>query len=327
MGFDVLGWEAPFPLVESINTYVQTGAGDPRALLGQMYTLTYFFWDADEILAVIEWMREYNVHRGDRPPVTIVGFDVTQPNLASAAVIEYLRAVDPPAAVFAEDKYRCASSAPLSIPDGFCVDLVGEVLASLVAREAELTALSSAHDYNEALHNARIIGQSRVLIGPPRDLNMANNVLWLRQHRGSARKMILWAHSAHLSQSRQTFLEEPMGITLAASLEDDYFSLTTMTAAGSYLQWQDPTHTRTYVPVTRTFAALPPASYETSIRQRGEPYLLIPFRKVLPQWLAGSRSYNLAGASGPVGSEGVLATQFDAAIFVDTTTAMHPLVH
>ena len=139
--------------------------------------------------------------------------------------------------------------------------------------------------------------------------------------------MILWAHSAHLSQSKQTFLEEPMGITLAASLQDDYFSLTTMTAAGSYLQWQDPTRTKTYVPVTRTFAALPPASYETSIRQRGEPYLLIPFRKVLPQWLAGSKGYNSAGAAGPAGAEGVLATQFDGAIFIDTTTAMHPLVH
>ena len=74
--------------------------------------------------------------------------------------------------------------------------------------------------------------------------------------------------------------------------------------------------------------ALPPTAFEASIRQRGEQYLLIPFRKVLPAWLTTAAQFHLAPAAGSLSSTvGVLPESYDAAIFVDTTTAMHPLVH
>lgn len=322
MGFDVLGWEAPFPLVERINAYVQGGAGDPRALLGEMYTLTYFFWDAEEILALVEWMREYNAHRGNRPPVHLVGFDVTQPDAASNAVVAYLRTVDPAAAVTVEQRYACARASSLSINDS-CKVIATDILETLEAREAELTALSSAQAFGEALHQARVVVQSRWIFGLDRDQAMAENVLWLRQHRGSARRMILWAHSAHISEGPIALLgDRPMGKVLGETLQGDYFSITTMTAAGTYLIWHQ------LEPVTKTLPALAPTAYETNIRQRGEPYLLIPFRKVLPGWLTTAAQFNLAPAAGSLSSTmGVLPENYDAAIFVDTTTAMHPLVH
>jgi erythromycin esterase len=327
MGFDVIGWEAPFPLVERINAYVQGGAGDPRALLGEMYPMTYFFWNAVEILEVIEWMREYNAHRGTRPPVTIAGFDVTQPNAASSAVVAYLQAVDPPAAVIAEERYACARLSSLSI-DTACQLNASEVLGTLVEREAELTALSSAQAFDEALHNARVVVQSRTIFGLERDRSMAENVLWLRERRGQSRKMILWAHSAHISEAPIAILgDRPMGRVLADSLHDDYFSITTLTAAGSYMQWQS-TKTEGYVSVIKNFPALPPTAYESLIRQGGEPFLLIPFRKVLPTWLTTPAQFNLAPAGGPLtNTVAVLPNNFDAAIFIDTTTEMRSLDH
>jgi erythromycin esterase len=328
MGFDVLGWEAPFPLVERINAYVQGGAGDGRALLGEMYTLTYHFWDAEEILDVIEWMREYNAHRGARPPVSIAGFDVTQPDAASNAVVAYLRTIDPAAAVTAEEQYGCARTSSLTI-DEACQVKATNVLNSMVAREAELTALSSATTFGEALQNARVVVQSRTVFGLVRDQSMAENVLWLRQHRGSARRMILWAHSAHISEGPISLLgDRPMGRVLGEALAGDYFSITTMTAAGTYLQWADPTRTQQYKPVTKTFPAIAPAAYETYLRQRGAPFLLIPFRNVVPEWLTTATQFNFAAAAGGLTTiVAPLPATYDAAIFVDTTTAMHPLVH
>jgi erythromycin esterase len=327
MGFDVLGWEAPFPLVERINTYVQGGAGDARALLNEMYPLTYFFWDTEEMLEVIEWMREYNAHRGIRPAVSIAGFDVTQPDAASNAVVAYLRTVDPAAAVIAEERYACARLEPLSIGQG-CETSAAEVLETLEARQEELSALSSLQAFDEALHNARVVVQSRTIVGTVRDQAMAENVLWLRQRRGTARRMILWAHSAHMAEAPLPILTRPMGQVLSESLQGDYFSITTLTAAGSYLIWQDPTRTQQYQPVMKTFPPLPPAAYEAAIRQRGEPYLLIPFRKVLPGWLTTPAQINLAPNSAGFSSlVTVLPASFDAAIFIDTTTALHPLAH
>lgn len=327
MGFDVIGWEAPFPLVERINTYVQGGAGDGRALLNDMYRLTYFFWDTEEMLEVIEWMREYNAHRGSQPAVSIVGFDVTQPDAASNAVVAYLQTVDPPAAVIAEERYACARIAPISIGSG-CETRAAEVLETLEARQAEFSALSSARAFDEALHNARVVLQSRVIVGNVRDQAMAENVLWLRQRRGTTRRMILWAHSGHIAEAPLPILGRPMGNVLSESLQGDYFSITTMTAAGSYLIWQDPTRTQQYLPVTRTFPALPAAAYEAAIRQRGEPFLLIPFLKVLPGWLTTPASFNTApNSAGLTNMVAVLPTAFDAAIFIDTTTPLHPLAH
>jgi erythromycin esterase len=328
MGFDVVGWEAPFPLVERVNAYIQGEGGDLRSLLGEMHRLTYFFWDAEEIFDVIEWMREYNAHRGERPPVQVVGFDVTQPDAASNAVVAYLRTVDPAAAVTAEEQYACARASSLSI-DEACKTKATSILNSIATREAELTALSSASAFAEALHQARVVVQSRWIFGLERDQAMAENVLSLRQRRGVARRMILWAHSAHISEAPIPLLgDRPMGRVLAETLAGDYFSITTMTAAGSYLVWADPTRTQQYQPVTKILPTLLPTAYEASIRQRGEPYLLIPFRKVLPGWLTTSTQFHMAPAAGSISSTvGVLPASYDAAIFMDTTTAMHPLAH
>ena len=82
MGFDVVALEAPFVLMNRMDVYVQGGPGDPRALLRELKPLGYFFWDAEELVAVIEWMREYNAHRGDRPAVHIAGFDIYEPYAA-----------------------------------------------------------------------------------------------------------------------------------------------------------------------------------------------------------------------------------------------------
>jgi erythromycin esterase len=325
MGFDVIAFEAPFPLVERINTYVQTGVGDPRALLGEMYPLTYFFWDAEEILDVVEWMRNYNVHRGGKPPLQIVGLDVTQPDAASNAVVAYLRNVDPVAAVDAEREYACARESSLIITND-CRAVAAEIFDALLAREHELTALSTSTQFHDALHNARVVVQARWPFGPNRDRSLADNVLWFREHRGVSGKIILWAHSAHLSEAANASLGNmPMGRVLAETLESDYFSLTTMTAAGQFRQWEDPDRKREFVGVTQTFGALDPSAYESYFRQAGQPYLLIPFRKALPQWLATPTRYNLAGSTGREGSSGPIALQYDAAIFIDTTTPLRPL--
>src|SRR5687768_12011554 len=62
MNFDVIAFEGAFPLFERINQYVQGSAGDPRALLNEGNDrLLYFFWNVEEMLAVIEWAREYNL--------------------------------------------------------------------------------------------------------------------------------------------------------------------------------------------------------------------------------------------------------------------------
>lgn len=321
-GFEVVGIEAPFPIMNRINAYVQGGPGDAKAMLREMRALEYPFWDAEELLAVIEWMREYNAHRGDRVAVQIAGFDVLEAYAASRSVLEYLNTVDPVYAVMAQATYQCVAERPLFV-DAECQTKAIQVRERLVIREAELTTLSSTAAFQEALHNSRVVVQSRYPFGQARDTAMSENVLWLREYRGSTQKMILWSHSGHVSKGSSSWagIPQPMGMKLDEALGDEYFALTTLIAQGSY---------RHYIPAEQKngVKALPPLlpnSYESLIRQRGVPFLLIPLRGTLPSWLTARAPYNVVGTSSLHDVTDPLASRYDAAIFIDTTTPLQEI--
>ncbi|HEU4887153.1 MAG TPA: erythromycin esterase family protein [Thermoanaerobaculia bacterium] len=321
-GFDVVALEAPFPIMNRINAYVQGGPGDARAMLREMRALQYPFWDAEELVAVVEWMREYNAHRGDRVAVQIAGFDVLEAYPASRSVLEYLNAVDPVYAVTAQATYQCVMETTLFVNEECRVKAV-QVREGLAGRETELTARSSATAFQEALHNARVVVQSRYPFGQNRDNALAENALWLREYRGSTGKMILWAHSAHVSKNSSSWggVPRPMGMLLAESLGDEYFSLTTLIAQGTYRHWI-PAEVKNGV---KALPPLQPTSYETYIRQRGVPFLLIPLRGTLPSWLTAAAPYNVVGTTSLQNVTDPLAPRYDAVIFIDATTPLQAI--
>jgi len=321
MGFEAVAFEAPFPLFNRLNTYVLGGAGDPRALLSEVSArFNYFFWKTEEILALVEWMREYNAHRGDRPPVEIAGADIYDQVTAWKDVVAYLRTVDPAAAAQAEREYACVGEQMLGTQ---CSTETTRVINVLAPREAELIGKSSARAFHDALQNARVVLQTQTLSHLARDANMAVNMLWMRDHRGTSGRVIYWAHNEHVTKgpSELGINQTPAGEHLEQALGSRYFAIATMTAAGSYTQWEQKRPEDPYLPVVKTFAALPDGAYETYFRLRSMPYLLIPLRGTLPDWLTGPARWNSAGVSSdPQKRPASLPEKFDAAIFVDTTT-------
>jgi erythromycin esterase len=322
-GFDVVALEGPFPLINRIDAYVQGGPGDGRALLREMKPMGYYYLDAEELLEIVEWMREYNAHRGDRPAVHISGFDVLEAYAASREVINYLNTVDPVGGVTAQGRYNCIPPGAILLTSD-CEGAAIIVRDTLAAREAQLVPQSSAAAFHEALQNARVVVQSRVAFGTVRDVAMAQNALWLRDHRGSTRKIILWGHNAHLAKASSTLAPPPpMGQLLAQSLGSDYFSVATLTAAGTFRYWN---HTKLDHDFA-TFGPLQPTAYESYIRQRGVASLLIPLRGTLPTWLTTSTRYNVGSGSGVVTASGSLPALYDAAIFIDTTTPLSAIAN
>jgi erythromycin esterase len=315
MGFDVVAFEAPFPAMNRIDAYVQGGPGNARELVKMMKQQNYFFWDSEELVQVVEWMREYNAHRGDRPPVHIAGFDIYEVRAAADAVLAYLRAVDPAGAASAENSYSCIPAGAMLVVNvcNFEASLVQDYLSS---HKAALIAQTSTAAFNDALQNARVIVQSGTPIGVDRDNSMVANALWMRENRGTTRKIILWAHNAHIAKAGNEWaFDQPMGKTLREQLgSNDYFSIGTLTAQGSYRQ------ARTADYQISSFPPLSAASIETKFRERGATNLLIPLRGELPSWLSGVVLYNTAAIAGPPGLPQNLSEQHDAAIFIDTTT-------
>ena len=90
LGFTVLAVEANLPEARRVNDYVIDGKGDLAAVLRGLYFST---WRSEEVFAMVEWMRRFNVDAGHRRAdrqVVFAGFDMQEPDVAMTAVQDYV---------------------------------------------------------------------------------------------------------------------------------------------------------------------------------------------------------------------------------------------
>jgi erythromycin esterase-like protein len=85
MGFTIFSIEANMPEAYRLNDYVLNGVGDPAKLLKGMY---FWTWDTQEVLAMIEWMREFN--KSGKGRVQFTGFDMQTPDVAAVIVRDFV---------------------------------------------------------------------------------------------------------------------------------------------------------------------------------------------------------------------------------------------
>jgi erythromycin esterase len=317
LDFDVVSFEASFAVYERLNAYVHGGAGDPRGVLGEARAVGYYFWDTEEILAVVEWMRTYNAHRGERRAISIAGADIWYPKPAAEAVIAYLRAVDPGAASVAEDDYRCVLVTTGLVANACTIAGPQAAYDRLAARAGDPG--SNQRAFEDALQHARVVLQSFSAYNR-RDPNMAANVLWLREHRSQSRRVVYWAHSEHVGKTASPHVvTDPAGVVLRNALGSDYVAIGTLTGSGEYRTWTGATA------MIRPVLAPVEGTYESYFQQGARPAILIPLRNA-PSWLAGPAQYFFAGAA-PAAPylTASLPQKFDAVVYVHATTPIRVL--
>src|SRR5262245_2388592 len=89
LGFTIFSIEANMPEAYRVNDYVLHGTGDPKSLLQGMY---FWTWNTEEVLSMIEWMRQFNAAGKGR--IQFTGFDMQTIRVAVDIVDEFLRKVD-----------------------------------------------------------------------------------------------------------------------------------------------------------------------------------------------------------------------------------------
>ncbi|HEY0158394.1 MAG TPA: erythromycin esterase family protein [Thermoanaerobaculia bacterium] len=323
MDFDTIVLEGPVPQFADLNAYVLGADVDPRAVLQEVGgpTLGYVFWECEEILAVLDWMREYNQTRGTRPPVQIFGSDNFGQNYAYHDVIDYLDGVDPGLAATARAEYACIGASHFTTS---CGAQATRVRDALLATEAGLIARSSFYDYSIALYNAMTVlnAQSGIFA---RDRVMAENVTWLRDRMSTTGRAVFWGHNAHMSRREMDLsVGVPTGEYLAGAYGEDYYAIGTMTGGGSFQTWVS--RRGRLVRQVATFQPFGPNSHEASLSRRNALSFILPLRGELPEWLTADLEMNAANASGPGdGSTEVLPTAFDAVVYIPETTPLRML--
>ena len=310
-GFTALSIEMPFPIGERIDAYVQGGPGNPRLLLRELHDrLLYFFWNTEEVLAVIEWAREYNAHRGDRPALHIAGSDIYDETGGVEGVLAYLRSVDPAAAAEAQSEYACVLA---GTRNGVCQLAAQRVRDALAARQDATPA------YEDALHHADVVLQFfHALVFEPRERSMAANLIWVRDHRG---RVMHWGHQEHVGKLDSRFSNGiSMGKVLAQQLGDDYVAIGTLTGSGTFLQWEQLSR-GIFAEKIVTLEDPEEGLYEWHFRRRGLSAMLVPLRRPVP----GTRFRTAGTLNGYSRVQQPLHEKLDAVVYVDRTTATRPL--
>ena len=217
-GFTEFSIEANFAGGRVVDEWVQgKGPDTPEAANIALAHTSYHTWDTVEVLEMIRWMRAYNQGRPEDERVHFHGFDIGGSALAARQYIQYLQLVDPDAV---PDKL--AALGPLTA-GGVGSDREG-LLREL---DAAVSELDSNRDRYVDASSAREFGMTRLGLadarrslgfGPAqaagesmtrRDLAMADNCAGILEAAGPDRKLIVWAHNAHVA--RQT-MEVPANV-------------------------------------------------------------------------------------------------------------------
>ncbi|HEX6100956.1 MAG TPA: erythromycin esterase family protein [Thermoanaerobaculia bacterium] len=319
-GFRVLAFEASYTEYKPLDEYVLHGTGDPAATLNLP---PYWFWDTNEILDLVHWARAQNA-AGLTPPIRIVGIDATSPRVTGAEVVAYLERVDPAYAVEVATIYHCMRGVYKGT--NRCRTAIASVRTAMGAKRDAYVLASSAEEYDEMLHAARVVEQGeRVLVNHryEKDPPMAENVL---RYVNRGQKVILFGHNEHWGRTPY-LLDLPPHVTsagqhLASALGDRYFVLGSLISGGTF-------HAVQYAPGVRSGVirthALPAATtlddYALLFAQAGLPSTIVSLRGPLPPWLAGTRTYRFVGSGVPsLEVPADLGAKFDGVLYVETST-------
>ncbi|MFC5747990.1 erythromycin esterase family protein [Actinomadura rugatobispora] len=203
-GFRAIAFDQDWTLGVRLDTFVRTGAGDPRALLKEADAFT----NTAEVLALIEWMRTFNESHPD-DPVRFVGVSPARlQRTAYDAVTDYVHATAPQYSEWVEEQLAALR------PGKDLYTHIGRFL-TLADRKAWIDSARAVHDQVAdlpgnawALRNARLIVQFYELHDhdhrPEDPFNMAymerafaENIAWWNGH--FKQKVLFWSSSSHSS--------------------------------------------------------------------------------------------------------------------------------
>lgn len=289
-GVRLLALEADLGPCLALNDYLQTGQGDPKALVADLPA-----WDTAEMLALVQWMRGYN-QRVTGPKLQLLGLDVDD----APESLRYLRQRLPASATYRADKLaelqrqlRALAEAQLRLN---LLQHPEQTDPRLTAVQRQLTELRTAYDlplklssrYEPFPNEATLLPQllrtteqfslyqtmdSRFRLSY-RAACLAENLRWARQQAAGS-KVVVWGRNETLTTYNRD--DETLGMQLRRQHGADFVSIGLGFGEGSYRALA-----ATEVPtfVTAPAPVAPVGSYENYFRAAGLPVALLDLRPI-----------------------------------------------
>jgi protein-L-isoaspartate(D-aspartate) O-methyltransferase len=221
-GFNVIAVEADWPDATRIDRYIRhRERGDH---VEEAFTrFPVWMWRNEEVLALVERLRRWNAGQPTHSRASFHGLDLYGLSASIAAVIDYLKRIDPDAARVARERYSCLTPwqkdpaaygrAALLEGNRKCERAVLDMLRDLLRRRIDY--ISEDRDaYLDAEGNARLVSAAEAYYRTmyygyadswnQRDSHMFETLERVLEARGPRAKAVVWAHNSHVGNAMAT---------------------------------------------------------------------------------------------------------------------------
>lgn len=354
-GFRFLAVEGDWPDCYRINRYIK-GYDNQEEKVAAILTIfnrwPTWMWANWEIAALAEWLKKHNKTMPANKRVGFYGLDVYSLWESMEAIMQYLQRVDPGALETAREAFTCfepyrsdegqgyarASQWIPELCENEVIDLLQEIQRKMPHYDSDPENVFSTEQNALVAVNAEKYYRAMVKGGGHswniRDRHMADTLERLLQFHGADSKAIIWAHNTHIGDARATDMaqEGMYNIGELARLQHHEKGVV-LVGFGSYAG-QVVAGERWGAPMRRM--KVPPAqkgSWEYLMHQAGPQNKLLIMDDCMDDLFMehhiGHRAIGVVyqprferfGNFVP----SILPMRYDAFIYIDHTTALHPL--
>ncbi|WP_342615571.1 erythromycin esterase family protein [Peribacillus frigoritolerans] len=354
-GFTFVAVEGDWPACQAINRYVKgydqvfNSARDVLKIFDRWPT---WMWANEEMINLIEWMKEYNESGQNQTKVGFYGIDIYSLWESMDEVIHYLKQIDSPDLEAARRAFTCfepfnRNNEEYAVSAGiFSEDCIEEVAKLLTTIQRKKEKYPNHEELNLNLqvnalvaYNAENYYRTMVVHDDKswniRDMHMVDALNEIMDFYGSKGKAIVWEHNTHVGDASATDMRDSGMINVGQVIREqnpaeDVFITGFGTYTGTVIaadEWG----------VDLEIKTVPPAmngSWEEAMHLSGAYDKLLIFtdeNRQLFQDRIGHRAigvvykpeYEQYGNYVP----SVMSERYDAFIYMDETQALHPLVH
>jgi erythromycin esterase-like protein len=350
-GFNFVAVEGDWPDCERVHRSVTAAPGglaDPQAALQRFERWPTWMWANEEVARFCRWLRAWNLERPEQGRTGFHGLDVYSLWESMQAIFDYLGEEDPASLEAAQEAYRCFEPYGRRVEDyGVASRFVSarceEEVIALLARTRERAAADGPDSFS-AWQNAEVVAgaeryyRAMVAGGPGswnvRDVHMADTLDRLLDFHGPGSRGVVWAHNTHIGDARATDMAAGGMVNIGQLARerhgaDDVVLVGFGGYRGSVVaapRWGSPAESMV-VPAAR------PGSVERRLHE------LLPERAVLvfggpdqPGWVTDEHDHRAIGVVYDPSFESWgnyvptrLGERYDAFVWCDDTTALHPL--
>jgi len=352
-GFNFIAVEGDWPDCYALNRYIKHYVPNEKAVdvLHEFERWPTWMWANWEIVALAEWLYQYNNTLPADEKIGFYGLDVYSLWDSMDEIKKYLEKVDPKALEVAKEAFKCfepykqdgtsyayASQMVPELCETEVVELLKEIQGRMPSYDSDFEMAFSTEQNALVAVNAEKYYRAMIKGGPEswnvRDSHMEETLERLLDFHGPKSKVIVWEHNTHIGDSRFTDMTDEGMYNIGELVRSKYKKEdVVLVGFGSYegsviagKSWGAPMR-KTEVPKARE------GTWEYILHEGGSENKLLIMNDFTDETFTEDRighraigvvynpQFEMYGNYVP----SIMPYRYDAFLYIDKTIALHPL--